>query len=82
MQNLLLDGLMSKDVTDILKLLQEHKSDLKKFGIKRIWVFGSYVRGEAKETSNVDILVDLKKVRRHSVITRSSRRNSGKASRN
>ena len=50
---------MSKDV--ILKLLQKHKSELKKFGVKRIWVFGSYVRGEAKETSDVDILVEFEK---------------------
>lgn len=52
---------MSKDVGEILKLLQEYKNELKKFGVRHIWIFGSYVRGEAKETSDVDILVEFEK---------------------
>ena len=27
--------------------------------VKRAWLFGSYARGEADETSDVDLLVDL-----------------------
>jgi len=30
-----------------------------KYGIKEIGIFGSYVRGEEKNTSDVDVLVDL-----------------------
>ena len=30
-----------------------------KFKVKEIGIFGSYVRGEAKETSDVDILVEF-----------------------
>lgn len=32
---------------------------LKRYGIKRAGVFGSFVRGEAKKTSDVDIVVDI-----------------------
>lgn len=34
---------------------------LTKYGVKRAGVFGSVVRGEAKEDSDVDILVELPK---------------------
>jgi len=30
-----------------------------KFKVKEIGIFGSYVRGEAKETSDIDILVEF-----------------------
>lgn len=30
-----------------------------KYNIKTVWVFGSYARGEATETSDVDLVVDL-----------------------
>lgn len=34
---------------------------LKKYGVKRAGIFGSVVRGEAREDSDVDILVELPK---------------------
>jgi hypothetical protein len=34
---------------------------LKRYGVKRAAVFGSLVRGEDTETSDIDILVDLPK---------------------
>jgi len=33
---------------------------LKKWDVKRASIFGSHVRGEAKEESDIDILVELK----------------------
>ena len=30
----------------------------KKFGVSAIWLFGSYARGEATETSDVDLLIE------------------------
>ncbi|MDR2832240.1 MAG: nucleotidyltransferase domain-containing protein [Streptococcaceae bacterium] len=30
-----------------------------KYGIKRVYLFGSYARGEANENSDIDILVDV-----------------------
>jgi predicted nucleotidyltransferase len=40
--------------------LTSHKAELrKKFKVKTIGVFGSYVRGEQKATSDVDVLVEF-----------------------
>ncbi len=53
------------EVTDvnlnrIREILSEHKELLKKrFKVKEIGLFGSYVRGEQKETSDVDVLVEF-----------------------
>ena len=30
----------------------------KKYGLKAVYVFGSYARGEAKENSDIDLLID------------------------
>lgn len=43
----------------IMGLLKEHDSDLKKYQVKRIGLFGSYVRGEQKKRSDIDVLVDF-----------------------
>ena len=51
----------SKMLKDIEKILNEHKAVLtKQFKVKEIGIFGSIVRGEDKETSDVDILVEFK----------------------
>ncbi len=45
---------------DIKKILKEHKEMLKKrYGIKNIGIFGSYLRGEPREMSDIDILVEF-----------------------
>ncbi len=50
----------SKSLEDIKKLIRKHKEELKeKYGVKDIGIFGSYVRGEQKERSDVDILIDF-----------------------
>lgn len=47
----------SMNVIDILK---SHEREIKKrFGVKRIGLFGSFARGEQKDTSDVDILVEF-----------------------
>jgi len=44
----------------IISILKEHKAELKeKYGVKEIGIFGSYVRGEYKEKSDIDILVEF-----------------------
>ena len=44
----------------IEQLLSKHKNELKeKFKVKEIGIFGSYVRGEQKKRSDVDILVEI-----------------------
>ncbi len=45
---------------EILKILKESKSVLnEKYKIKEVGLFGSYLRGEQKELSDIDILVDF-----------------------
>ncbi len=53
---------MKKQLDEIKTILRAHKEELKeKYGVKEIGIFGSYVRGEAKEDSDVDILVEFEK---------------------
>lgn len=45
---------------EILNILQERKPDLvKRFGLERLALFGSFARGDNKENSDVDILVEV-----------------------
>ena len=44
---------------EILKILIEHSDILKKYRVKRIGLFGSYIRGEQKEDSDIDFLVEF-----------------------
>ena len=49
-----------KNMDEIIKILTEHKEELKKkYKIKEIKIFGSYARGEQRETSDIDIIVDF-----------------------
>ena len=49
-----------QNVEDIKRALSEHKTELKEnFKVKTIGVFGSYVRGEQKRKSDVDVLVEF-----------------------
>jgi len=49
-----------KDTEEILSLLAREKPGLvRRFGIRRLAVFGSYARGEQREGSDVDILVEV-----------------------
>jgi predicted nucleotidyltransferase len=49
-----------KTLSEIIKKLNEHKEELKnKYKIKEIKIFGSYAKGEQKETSDIDIIVDF-----------------------
>ncbi len=50
-----------KNLEEIIRLLKLHDSEIrKKFGVKEIGIFGSYVRGEANYNSDIDILVEFK----------------------
>ncbi|GAH47221.1 unnamed protein product, partial [marine sediment metagenome] len=40
---------------------EENIEKIKKYGVKRIGVFGSYVRNEQKSESDIDILVEFEK---------------------
>jgi uncharacterized protein len=47
---------------DILKFIAAEKANFEQeFGIKKIGLFGSYARGEVREESDIDIVVELEK---------------------
>lgn len=43
----------------ILSTIQTHKPELFKLGIRDIGLFGSYVRNEQSDKSDIDILIDF-----------------------
>jgi len=52
---------MKKTLDEIKKILKKHEKDLKeRYGIKEIGIFGSYLRRESKEGSDLDVLVEFK----------------------
>lgn len=51
---------MKKSLDEIKVILKKHIKELKrKYRVKEIGIFGSYLRGEAKEKSDLDILVEF-----------------------
>lgn len=48
--------LTGKEITDRLR---ENRDILRRYQVKRIGLFGSYVRGEQKKRSDIDFLVDF-----------------------
>ena len=50
-----------KKFEELKDIIQKHRHELElKFKIKEIGIFGSYVRGEQKKASDIDILVEFK----------------------
>lgn len=48
---------------EIVEILKQHKKELtEKYQVKEIGIFGSYVRGEQRKRSDVDILVEFEKL--------------------
>jgi predicted nucleotidyltransferase len=51
-----------KTFEEIKKVLQKHREEFREqYGLKEIGIFGSYVKGEQKEKSDLDILIELEK---------------------
>jgi hypothetical protein len=48
------------EIEDILEMINKYDLE-KKYGIKRIGVFGSFAKNEQKETSDIDVLVEFEK---------------------
>jgi|SRR5271169_4192897 len=51
-----------KKTNEIKRILEVHKEELKKnYRVKEIGLFGSYVREEQTQTSDIDVLVEFEK---------------------
>lgn len=49
-----------KTIIEILDKMRQIKPELlSRYGVKRLAIFGSYSRGEQRENSDVDIVVDV-----------------------
>ncbi len=52
---------MINSKSELIELLKKHRSEINKFGVIQLGVFGSFVRDEANEKSDIDFIVDFKK---------------------
>ena len=50
---------MNRD--EAISRLQQHEADLRKLGVEGLYLFGSTARGEAGDSSDVDLFFDYQK---------------------
>jgi uncharacterized protein len=50
---------MIRTKQDILNVLDQKRSHLKELGVRRIGLFGSYLHGEQRSDSDIDLLVEF-----------------------
>ena len=52
-----------KELTDkeIVNVINKNSDILKKYGVKKLELFGSYVKGEQKNDSDIDFLVEFER---------------------
>ncbi len=47
---------------EIIKKIESERKNIRKIGVKKIGLFGSFVKGKQNKKSDVDILVEFEKV--------------------
>ena len=47
------------DIQHLRSLLEQQKDQLRDYGLRRVGIFGSQVRGEGTKTSDIDVLLDF-----------------------
>lgn len=52
---------MIRDSQQILKIIEENLETIRGFGVRSLGLFGSAVRGEATDSSDLDFIVELDK---------------------
>ena len=50
---------MTTSLSEVMQTLRSHEAELRQRGVRHAAVFGSLVRGEAQEGSDVDVLIEL-----------------------
>ena len=45
----------------VIEIIRDNMDKIREFGVKRIGIFGSVVRGEAKENSDIDFVVEFER---------------------
>jgi len=46
---------------EILMRVLEHWNEIEKFGVRKLWLFGSYSKEEQNEKSDIDFLVEFER---------------------
>ena len=46
---------------DAIAILKEHETELRQLGVKHLYLFGSTLRGDAREDSDVDLFFDYER---------------------
>ena len=52
---------MIKKSQEILKIIEENRETIRGFGVRSLGLFGSAVRGEASDDSDLDFVVEFEK---------------------
>ena len=53
--------IMVRNREEILKILEENQNVIRGYGVRRLGLFGSCARGEYKEVSDLDFVVEFEK---------------------
>ena len=53
---------MIRNYQEILKTIEENRDKIRGFGVTRLGLFGSAVRGEATDASDLDFVVEMEDV--------------------
>jgi len=52
---------IKKGIEEVKEIINRHKHELEeKYKVKNVGIFGSYVRGEQSEASDIDVLVEFR----------------------
>jgi len=51
-------------VESIIGALADHREQIRGLGVRRIGIFGSFARGEEREESDIDLLIEFEEGRR------------------
>ena len=46
---------------EVVRILRDNMEEIRKFGVRRIGIFGSAVRDELREDSDIDIVVEFER---------------------
>ncbi len=46
---------------EVVRILRENMEEIRKFGVRKIGIFGSAVRDELREDSDIDIVVEFER---------------------
>jgi len=53
------------DKEKIFDIIRQHRKELRKYGVKRVGLFGSFVRGEQNKSSDIDIIIEFEEGRKN-----------------